>query len=136
MPLVLDASVTMAWCFADEGSTFTELVYSRVVEDAAAVPAVWPFEVANALVTAERRGRLAAAQRLRFTALLRALPLEVAAADPGRTLTEVVDLANALGLTAYDASYVDLALQAGLPLATLDDRLRAAAERAGVALFN
>ena len=136
MPLVLDASVAMAWCFADESSAFTELVYDRVLGDTATVPAVWPFEVANALVTAERRGRLAAAQRLRFTALLHALPLVVAGADPARTLSGVVDLANALGLTAYDASYVDLALQAGLPLATLDDRLRAAAERSGVAVVS
>jgi predicted nucleic acid-binding protein len=134
MPLVLDASVTISWCFAGEGSPLTESIYDQVIDDAATVPAVWPFEVANALTMGERRGRLASAQRLRFTALLRALPITVDGSDLARTLGSVVDLANALGLIAYDAAYLELALRTSLPLATQAYRMRAAAQRAGVAV--
>ncbi|MBL8291700.1 MAG: type II toxin-antitoxin system VapC family toxin [Bryobacterales bacterium] len=47
----------------------------------------------------------------------------------------VFDLANRHGLTVYDAAYLDLALRAGLPLASLDNALCNAARRCGVGLI-
>ena len=55
---VIDASVTLAWCFEDEASGDADAVLDRLDREAALAPAHWPLEVANALRTAERRGRL------------------------------------------------------------------------------
>jgi len=65
---VLDASVTVAWFFEDESTGFTEGVLDLISAGAQALaPAIWPFEVANALLVAERRKRITLAQ---VTALL------------------------------------------------------------------
>ena len=94
-----------------------------------------PLECANALATAERRGRIDAARVARNVSLLRRLPVAVDVADPADTLGTTLDLARTHRLTAYDASYLDLALRRGLPLATNDGPLRIAAAAAGVALL-
>jgi hypothetical protein len=54
--LVVDSSVTMAWCFEDEVTSFTEQILSRSRQEGASVPAIWPLEVANVLLLSERRG--------------------------------------------------------------------------------
>jgi predicted nucleic acid-binding protein len=61
--LVLDSSMTLAWCFADERTQAAAAVLDQVVEDGALVPALWRLEVANGLQMAVRRGRVAAAWR-------------------------------------------------------------------------
>jgi predicted nucleic acid-binding protein len=86
MAFVLDASVTLGWCFRDEENAFAHRVLRRLRDDSA-----W--------------------------------------AGP------VLDLARAQGLSVYDAAYLHLAMREGLPLATLDDDLRAAASRVGVSLI-
>ena len=70
----------------------------------------------------------------RFLALLGGLPIEVDSLRGLDWLHDVVPLARETGLTVYDASYLDLAARFGVPLATLDRRLAAAAEQVGVAL--
>jgi predicted nucleic acid-binding protein len=67
---VIDSSVAMAWCFEDEASDATDAVLDRLNEECAVVPAIWPLEVANVLLVAERRGRLSEAQASRFLELL------------------------------------------------------------------
>lgn len=132
--IVVDASVVLAWCFEDEGSPAADETLDRLAEEGAVAPAIWPFEVANALRTAERRGRLDLADLARLRGLLEALPIDVEPADLPTTLGEVLDLARTLELTAYDAAYLALAARGGLPLATIDDGLRRAARTAGVGL--
>jgi predicted nucleic acid-binding protein len=129
---VIDASVALAWCFADELSEDADVVLGRFEHEAAIAPAIWALEVANGLRTAERRGRLELADRARVRDLLLSLPVEVVAVDLQLALGEVTELARDLGLTAYDAAYVALAARRGLALATVDDRLRQAAASAGV----
>ena len=58
MSLIVDASITMAWCFEDEATPATEEVLDQVVESNALVASVWRFEVGNALQTATRRKRI------------------------------------------------------------------------------
>jgi predicted nucleic acid-binding protein len=130
---VVDASVTMAWCFADEATPETESVLDLFGSDEAVVPAIWSLEVANVLLVAERRGRLSEAQASRFLELLQQLPIEVddVPVDPAA----VVAAGRRHELSAYDASYLVLAERTGAPLATLDRRLREAATRAGVRLL-
>ena len=132
MNLVLDASVALSWAFEDEGSAYTEAVLRRLRTDEAVVPPVWPLEIANALAVAERRGRLTPARSARFSRLLLSLPIALEPAERGRGLEMTLHLARVRGLSAYDASYLDLAMRYGIPLATLDQRLRAAAEAEGV----
>ncbi len=74
---MVDASVTMAWCFADEATPGAESVLDRFNEDEAVVPAIWPLEIANLLLVAERRQRLTEAQAVRFSDLLQQLPIHV-----------------------------------------------------------
>ena len=118
--LVLDASLTLAWALPDEASNYTDAILRLVATGKAWVPDLWPHEIANGLVMAQRRSRITAAQRALFIEELLKLPIEVA-----RTATRVVletqaALADRYSLTAYDAAYLDLALRKGLSLATQD----------------
>ena len=133
MTFVLDASVAMSWCFEDESTAHTEALLDRVGAEGAVVPTIWFLEVANVLLVAERQGRLTDAQATRFTALLQQLPIETDEAPQG--LDELLGWGRRYSLSAYDASYVGLAETSGLPLATLDARLSAAATMAGVELL-
>ncbi len=132
---VLDASLTLAWGFADEATPSTEDVLDRLGGDGALVPAIWPAEVANGLIIGERRGRVSQAQIAHFVDVLTHLPISVNT-EGGLALVfgPVLSLAREQGVSVYDASYLDLALRRGLPLATLDSRLRAAATRLAVPL--
>lgn len=134
MTLVVDASVTLAWCFEDEHSPAADAVLDRVAQEGAIAPAHWPLEVANALCTAERRGRLVASDLDRLRTLLTGLPIEVVPVELHTAVWGVVNTAQVHDLTAYDAAYLDLASARGLPLATIDARLRTACVAAGVAL--
>ena len=109
-----------------------DALIERVAAEGAEVPDRWFLEVANGLVMAERRGRLKAAESAAFIALLEALPITPDRATGARALHETLGLARAHGLTAKDAAYLELAMRQGLPLATGDRRLAAAAAGAGV----
>ncbi|MBC7292942.1 MAG: type II toxin-antitoxin system VapC family toxin [Thermoleophilia bacterium] len=132
---VLDASVALAWGFESESNSYTEAVLEALVEGQAFVPGVWLLEVGNGLLVAERRGRLTHADVVQFLSLLQELPITVELECPERMLGEVLALAHEQGLSTYDASYLDLAMRLGLPLATQDQVLRQAASRCGVPLF-
>ena len=132
---VLDCSVTMAWCFEDEADTYTDAVLDALTGGEALVPCIWPLEVANVLVVGERRKRLTPAQSTRFVELLQGLPVVVEADSSQRPVAEILSLARDLTLSAYDASYLDLAARSGLPIATRDGGLASAAARHGVARF-
>jgi predicted nucleic acid-binding protein len=135
MPFVLDASVAVAWCFEDERDALGDAVLESLRDDSALVPAIWPFEVANALVVAERRGRLTRSDLTRFTQLLSSLPIDIDRRTAEGIFDSVLHTAQAQNLSVYDAAYVDLAMRSGLPIATLDERLRVASEALGVTLF-
>ena len=132
---VLDASVTMSWCFDDEKTGYADQVLGALVDRAAAVPSVWSLEVTNVLLMAEKRSRISPADSTRFLRLLRTLPVMFFPDPPARMTAEVLALGRAHALTAYDASYLDLAMREGCPLATLDAQLRAALPGAAVSLF-
>ncbi len=133
--LVLHCSVSLAWYFKDEAHPYADAVATRFPAVHAAVPAVWPLEVANAILVGERRKRSTEAQAAKWLDYLRSLPITVDEETNARAWSDVLTLARARGLSAYDASYLDLALRRGLPLATLDDRLKAAAAAVGVHVF-
>jgi predicted nucleic acid-binding protein len=133
MPFVVDASVTLAWCFEDEATPHTEAILDRLIDDTAIVPALWELEVSNVLLIAERRSRLTEAQSARFVALLGQLPIHVDSASV--EMGAVLAAGRHYSLTAYDAAYLVLAEREGVALATTDASLRNAAKGAGVAVI-
>ncbi len=132
---VLDTSMTMTWCFEDETSPVAEQVLDRLRAEGAQVPSLWPVEVANAVLVGERRNRMNEARLAAFLRLLRALPITIEEVEWSNVLGPVRGLARDQRLSVYDASFLELALRSGLPLATADRRIRAAAERVGVELL-
>jgi predicted nucleic acid-binding protein len=134
---VLDASVTVAWCFEDETTKFSEAVLDLFSDGAeAVVPSIWPLEVANALLTAERRKRIAPAQVSSFLQWIGGLPISVIAMDAEQAFRQVLPQARQYGLSEYDAAYLNLSLVEELPLATVDSELRRSARTAGVTLIS
>jgi predicted nucleic acid-binding protein len=134
---VLDASVAVAWCFEDEATKFTENVLDLLSGGAeAVVPAIWPVEVANALLNAERRKRILLAQVTALLQRIAGLPIAVLPIDPARAFEHILPVARQQSLSGNDAAYLELALRQGLPLATLDEQLRRAAKSTGVVLLS
>lgn len=131
---VLDASLTLAWALPDEASAYSDSILKQVVSGKAWVPDLWPHEIANGLIMAQRRKRLTSAQRILFIEELLRLPIEVSSAAARVVLESQGALAERFVLTAYDAAYLDLALRKGIPLATQDNALSAAARRSGAGL--
>ena len=135
-PLVIDCSVTMAWCFEDEGSLFADKVLDHIADTEAWVPSLWAFEVANVLLVAERRGRLTTADSTRFVTLLSDLPILIDDRTHERALDSVLSIGREQGLSAYDATYLELAMRLGGEMATGDEKLRAACRKTGIPLFD
>lgn len=129
---MLDASTTLAWCFEDETTAPAASMLERLRDQEALVPPLWLLELANGLVVAERRGRISRAESTRFLRLVGELPIRVDQTSTLDLASSVMNLARDYELSAYDAAYLELALRLGQPLATLDERLRSAADRAGV----
>ncbi len=131
---VLDCSLTVAWFFEDGMNRYAQAVEDSLAA-AAVVPGLWPLEVANALLVGERRSRATEANVTTFLRLLAALPIALDDDTASRAWQQSLHLARSHRLSVYDAAYLELALRQGLPLATLDDRLAAAATSAGVPAY-
>lgn len=132
---VVDNSVVMAWCFNDESDPYADSVLDRLTEFAAVVPSIWPLEVVNVLLVAERRKRISEADSVRFTALLSQLPIHVEYESQDRIMKDLLGLARTTNLSSYDASYLDLAMRKGVPLATSFKKLRKAADSVKVPIL-
>jgi predicted nucleic acid-binding protein len=132
---VLDRSVTMAWCFDDEATPYTDGVRDSLADKRAVVPSIWPLEAANATIMGERRKRLDEARSRRFFVLLEALPIVIDDGSSSRAFGEIVHLARTYQLSASDAANLELAIRRGLPLACNDGKPKTAALAAGVAPF-
>jgi predicted nucleic acid-binding protein len=133
--LVLDCSVAVAWCFEDEATEALDALLDRVQTDGAVVPSWWMLEVANVLLMAARRGRIAREAVQERLALLDMLAIETDVEGVGPVWrSTVLTLAQTEMLTFYDAVYLELAIRRGLPLASSDKALRRAATQRGVAV--
>jgi len=131
---VLDASVTVAWCFPDQRSALTDHVLREVASGFAVVPSLWALEVGNVLAVSERKRYLTGPQIEAFLGDLAELPKQVDHHVPDITFGRTLELAREHRLSTYDACYLELAERMGLPLATLDTELRRAAKKVGVEL--
>jgi len=135
MAFVLDCSMTMAWVFPDEATVQTDAIRDSLLEETAFVPGLWSVEVANVLLVATRRGRIAESDWPVVIGALSALPIEVDPETSERALADSLQIAQAHDLSSYDALYLEVALRRTLPLATIDRKLAAAADAAGVAVL-
>jgi predicted nucleic acid-binding protein len=131
LAFVLDASITTTWAFDDESDPIADAARNLMAKESAIVPAIWWYEVRNAALVGERRGRLRPTNTEYYLEQLADLPITTdAAVDEALAFR----LARNHQLTFYDASYLALALRRHVPLATLDRALVRAARAEGVAL--
>jgi len=132
---VLDASVVLTWCFPDENTALAQHVAHRFTQgDTALAPSFWPHEVLNALLAGEKRKRISNKMVQSFLDDLAVLPVTLEQFPAGIVFDRMQSLSRKHGLTAYDAAYLDLALDTGLALATADEALVRACKSAGAAL--
>jgi len=133
---VLDASMAMAFVFEDEATHETDQILDRCGEGhRAVVPALWRWEVGNALLMAARRERLSRPEARQHLARLGLLPVTVDERAWHESWGAAWFLAAKHRLTLYDAAYLELAVRLGAPLASLDTELRRAAKAEGVTLW-
>src|SRR4051794_29566699 len=118
--LVLDSSIALAWCFADEQDAYADAIAARFPDLEVTVPPLWYLEVANAFLMGERRGRNTPADTVQWTGFLASLPIVIDDQMIARAWNDTINLARLQTITAYDATYIEVALRRGLPLATLD----------------
>ncbi|WP_310451761.1 type II toxin-antitoxin system VapC family toxin [Sulfuritalea sp.] len=129
LPLVIDCSAAIPWFLDDEANAWSEGLLDALPRYSLHVPALWHLEFANVLLTAQRRKRINAKDAKGLLARASRLPL----VTDGRVvpLVEIADLAEAHGITTYDAAYLELATRLSCPLATQDKALAKAAKRLG-----
>jgi len=134
-PFVVDASLTLSWCFADEATPYSRSVLATLETTYAVVPALWPFEVANVLAVAERRQRITQEGIAEFLDTLRRLPIQIERREALWLWQTVLPLSREHHLSAYDAAYLELAKREGMNLATLDHDLQEAGHTLGVPIL-
>jgi predicted nucleic acid-binding protein len=133
---VVDASVALSWSFQDERSPYARRVLEYLRRERASAPAIWPLEINNAMLSAVRKGRIERRFATRILADLFQLPVDIDRETAYLFIAhDVLNLALAHRLSAYDASYLELAQRRGLPLATQDQRLAQATIAAGVMIL-
>ena len=121
------------WCFPDERTDYTDGVLQAVSSSTDSVaPRLWAYEIRNSVLTGLRRGRISKTDAEGFLDSLDDLNIRLT--DP-ISYDAVFALAEANGLTVYDAAYLDLAIREGAHLASLDDALCRAAVKAGISLY-
>ena len=129
--IVIDNSVFLAWCLADEEEPTAIGAMQQVAEEGGVAPRIWWYELRNALLVNERRGRMSPQQVSDTLAESLALGISM---DDQHDESRLLELTRRHGLTVYHAAYLEVAFRRGLPLATLDRRLCEAAQANGVAV--
>ncbi len=129
---VIDCSITMAWLFTDEKTPFSEKILDRLNDEQAVAPSLWTLEVINVLLVGEKRKRISMSESTHFLDVLNNLPIQIIENPSLLKCESMIFLARAYQLTSYDAAYLDLASRMGLPLASLDAQLIAAAQATGI----
>ena len=133
--MVLDASIALSWLYERAVSHERALAQRLLLQlptEPAVVPALWSWEIGNALLVAERRHLTSAAQVSDYLQRMRMLPIEIDSAGPGERLEVTLALARQHALSVYDAAYLELAVRLNAPLATFDDALGRAAAACGL----
>ncbi len=132
---VIDNSIILTWCFGDQADAYADTVLDSLTAAGAVVPAVWPIELVDALLAAERRQRLREEDSDRFLSLLGQLPIIIDQRWPSTAMRDLIALDRAYHLSSYEAAYLDLALRESLPIATLNERMLQTGHRLRIPLY-
>ena len=138
MSIVLDASMALAWLIERADRTEAALAqqaFGEVSASGARVPALWYSEVANTLLVFERAKRLTEQASASYLSDLALMAITLDDLSPALQQSRVLDLGRMHKLTAYDATYLELAMRRVATLATFDRKLAHAARAAGVRVF-
>ena len=127
---VIDNSVVSGWLLQNQATAYSEAVATLLQTRRAVAPPLLRLEYTNVLRTACKRQRLSAEQAYEMLAMLGELPIDLDSSVS--TGPQLLDLALRHDLTAYDATYLDVALRRGAPIATQDAALANAARAAGL----
>jgi predicted nucleic acid-binding protein len=130
--------MTLAWQFKRVEPVeilLAEKALAELPSFQAIVPALWYSEVANSLLRGERQGAIPPAQTAFFLNELSKTEIATDEISARARQSAVVDLARTYGLTAYDATYLELAMRRVATLATFDRKLAGAARAVGVRVF-
>lgn len=129
---VLDCSLTMTWLFEDESNEASDDVLHRLKNSVAVVPTIWPLEVANVLLMAQKHQRISPTKASGFVDALSALPIIVDETTSRRAMHSIYVLAESMRITIYDAAYLELAIREKIPLLSQDQDLIKAAKKSGL----
>lgn len=129
-PLVIDCSAAIPWFLDDEANAGSEALLDALPRFELHVPALWHLELPNVLLTAQRRQCISATDAKGL--LLRVARLPLMTDSRVIPVVEIADLAQAHGITTYDAAYLELSLRLKSPLATQDKALAKAAQQLGI----
>ena len=135
MSFVIDSSVALSWCFPDEATAVTAESYEIASQTELVVPPLWHVEMAHVLGLNLRRGRITTAALDEVLSLLSRLNIQTEPLREGADIAAYAFQMRIHQLTAYDVTYLMLARQQQLPIATFDREIIAAAQRAGVPLI-
>lgn len=134
---VLDCSAAMSYFFKDEASARVETAFEALAAGGKAlVPPIWPLEILNTCLSAEKRKRMTSNDTETILSILETLPIEMASTPLNFFEWKFLSYARKYQLTSYDASYLELAVRKGIPLLTLDKALAKAAAKSGTPLWN
>jgi len=132
---VLDCSVAISWLMPDEDSSFSNQTLNLLTSQQAFVPSIWPLEVGNVLLGAERNKRITIKQRCSAISIINELPITIDPHTSKYVFLETMVLAERYKLTLYDASYLELAMRMNIPIATFDKQLKQAAHKEKVIIL-
>lgn len=135
MSFVIDSSVLLSFLLPDEPDDRTLHLLDHLAHDGAWAPVLLKYEVANALLAAERRRRIEPSYRTMALAQFQRMPIDFDLPTGADGWQQVCDLAATWRLTGYDAAYLALAMRLGLPLATYDREIIAAARALSIPVF-
>ncbi|MCE9624656.1 MAG: type II toxin-antitoxin system VapC family toxin [Deltaproteobacteria bacterium] len=131
----MDCSVTAGWVIGSQSDLYTTAVLDNIRENKVFVPGIWLYEVANLLLSAERREAISREDSTAFYHFLKGLSVEIVHKNDEEWSELLLWMAKSHELSSYDTAYLYLAMDRGYPLATRDKKMQAAAESAGVTLF-
>ena len=135
---VLDNSVSMRWLLASEKASdqrYAENVLESMRDADALTPNLWHLEAISVLIGAEKRGEISLGEIERFISQLDNLPIHVEPLTANQAFSRTLILSREYNISSYDASYLELAMREGLPLASLDKKLVKAAKKADVEIY-
>ena len=133
---IADASVVIGWVHPAQATSETAAMLDALEAGAVLeVPALWPLEVANALMVLVRRRKLTEEDRQTGLGWLRSLPIRTDHEMASLAFSKLSELASAYRLSVYDAAYLELAERRTLALACKDGPLRKAAKQRGIRLW-